>query len=180
MSTAIISKRYARALMNLAEKSKQLDQVTTSINDVTDSLVEAPSTLEFLTNPKTPQTVKRDTLEAIVTQAKTEPMVASFFRLLLDKRRLGLIDEIRKLFHAIADERLGRAQAEVTVAEDLTQAQQDALQKKLEQISGKQITLSINIDPEIIGGVVARIGSTVHDGSLRNYLKNIRQTIIEG
>ena len=180
MSTSIISKRYARALMNLAQNANQLEKVTTSLNDVADSLLEVPDLMEFMTHPKTPQTSRREALDEIVAGTKAEPLVASFVRLLLEKRRLVLIDEIRGLFHAIADERLGRAQAEITVAQEISKSQQESLQKKLEEISGKQITLTIKIDPEIIGGVVARIGSTVRDGSLRNHLKNIRQTIIEG
>ena len=180
MSTAVISKRYARALLNLAEKENQVEKVTEGLNDVADTIVEAPQALAFLMDPKITQTDKLGVVREILQQTKAPPLVDSFIRLLAVKRRIQLIQEIRNLFHAIADERLGRAKAEVTVAKALGSEEEEALRKKLEKVSGKQITLSVNVEPEIIGGVIAKIGSTVRDGSLRHQLKNIRQTTIEG
>jgi len=180
MSTAVISKRYAKALMNLAEKSKQVDQITGELNDVADSIAAEPKLLQYLINPKVSRDAKKGMIEEILKQTKAGEMVTSFVRLLLEKRRVVLIEEIRNLFHAIADDRMGRAQAEVTVAAELNAAQEDALRKKLEAVSGKQITLSVQVNPDILGGAVAKIGSTVRDGSLRSHLKNIRQSIIEG
>ncbi len=91
-----------------------------------------------------------------------------------------LLDEIREIYHLLADERLGRAQAEVTVAAPLTPEEENALREKLETLSGKQITMTVTVEPDIIGGVITKIGSSVRDGSLRAQLEQIRHTITEG
>jgi F-type H+-transporting ATPase subunit delta len=96
------------------------------------------------------------------------------------KRRIGLLDEMRKVFHELADERMGRAHADVTVASALSAQQESALKERLEKLSGREINLRVEIDPSILGGIVAKIGSTVWDGSLRNQLNQIHQSIIEG
>lgn len=180
MSNPVISRRYARALLNLAVKEKQMEPVTEGLEDIADAMETSPELGNMIADPKVPQAEKQKVIEALMEKAGVAPLVNNFVRLVASKRRLILLPEIRDLFHALADERMGRGMAEVTAATDLTQAQQDSLRTKLESLSGKTISLKVNVDPSMLGGVVARVGSTVWDGSLRNQLNQIRQSIIEG
>ncbi len=179
MST-VISQRYARALMNLAEKAKQVDEVAAELDGLADLLSGSEELSAFLAEARVPQSAKKGAIAAILKQADASELVGTFVRYITQKRRLLLLDEIRGDFHALADERLGRAQAEVTVAAELTSAEAESLREKLEALSGKKITMTVNVDPAIIGGVITKIGSSVRDGSLRSQLEQIRQTITDG
>jgi F-type H+-transporting ATPase subunit delta len=180
MSTGVISQRYARALMNLAAKANQVEAVAAELDGLADTLVESEELTAFFGETRVPQTAKQNAVEEILKKAESSELVSAFARFITQKRRVLLLDEIRTVYHRLADERLGRAQAEVTVAAPLSDAEQQALREKLEAVSGKQITITVTVEPGIIGGVITKIGSSVRDGSLRSQLNQIRQTIIEG
>lgn len=179
MST-VVSQRYARALMNLAEKAEKVDEVAAELDGLADLMSGSRELSAFLTEARVPQSAKEGAIQAILKKAEVSELVSAFTRFITHKRRLLLLEEIRGDFHRLADERLGRAQAEVTVAAALTPAEADSLREKLEALSGKRITITVNVDPAIIGGVITKIGSSVRDGSLRSQLEQIRQTITAG
>lgn len=180
MSSGVVSQRYAKALLNLAEKGDRMEAVTEGLDDIADSLSGSEELRALLVDAKVPQTVKRETMDEVLEQARVQPLVATFIRFITHKRRISLLEEIRKIFHLLADERQGRAHARVTVASELSAREEEQLRTRLEARSGKQITLDIQVEPEIIGGAITKIGSTVQDGSLRTQLKNIRRFIKEG
>lgn len=180
MSAGVISRRYAKALMNLAVNAGQVEEVAAGLDTIADAMADSPRLGVFLQNAKVPQPAKQETVNLILQRAEIPPLVDSFVRFVTYKRRIALLEEIRRVFHRLADERLGRAQAEVTVAAPVSPEQEAALLAKLESMTGKQITLSVRVEPDIIGGVITRIGSTVRDGSLRTQLTNLRQSILEG
>ena len=97
--------------------------------------------------------------------------------MLSDKRRLAALHEIIDSFDKQLDERLGFIRADVTAAEPLDQAQLDRLTQKLAAISGKQIRMRFQVDPNLIGGVVARMGATVYDGSVRGRLETLSKRL---
>ena len=96
------------------------------------------------------------------------------------KRRFSLLQDIERAFNFIVQEKLGRIEAKVTVSKDLKKEDVGKIEKAISRYSGKEVKVIINVDPEIIGGIVTRIGSVVIDGSINNQLNNIRQTIIRG
>ncbi|MDH5751229.1 MAG: ATP synthase F1 subunit delta [Deltaproteobacteria bacterium] len=180
MSSMVIAKRYAKALMNLAVKENSVEQVGEGLDTLADALVESAEFAAALADPKVPQSVKAQIMAEVLKKAQAHTLVSNFVRLLTEKRRLVLMGEIRTAFHQLADEKAGRAYARVRVAEKLTGDQEARLKKQLENLSGKNLTLQVTVDPDLLGGAVARIGSTVWDGSLRNQLDQIRQSFIEG
>ncbi len=180
MSTSIISRRYARALINLASRADQIEAVGQGLDGLAEALETSPQLAGLIAEPRVLQAQKDAVLAELMRRAGVAPLVESFVRLVSEKRRAGLLVEIRRIYHELADARLGRAMARVTVAGDLTADQQERLRTALEGLSGKQITLEVEVDPAVLGGVVARIGSTVWDGSLRGRLESIRQSITGG
>lgn len=180
MTTGVISQRYARALMNLAEKGDQVEPVAAELDGLADTLTESAQLRAFFEESRVPRASKLAAVEEWLKKADASELVSAFVRFVTQKRRVLLLDEIRREFHRLADERLGRAQAAVTVAVPLSAEEEKALREKLEQISGKQITMTVSVEPEIIGGVITRIGSSVRDGSLRTQLELIRHQIREG
>ena len=178
--SGVIAQRYARALMNLAVKADQVEPVAQGLDDMADTLEASPLLATFVEDTKVPPSKKLDAVRDILTKAEVPELVDTFLRYLTFKRRFALLPDIRQVFHWLADERLGRAQAEVTLATGLTAEQEAQMQQQLEALSGKQITLTVKVDPEIMGGAITRIGSVVRDGSLRHQLQQIRQSIKEG
>lgn len=178
--SGIIAQRYARALMNLAVQANQMEAVAEGLDDMADMLDETPLLTAFVEDTKVPPAKKQDVLREILAKTEVPELVDTFLRYLASKRRFTLIPDIREVYHRLADERLGRAQAEVTVAAGLTADQEKQMQERLEALSGKQITLTVKVDPEIMGGAITKIGSVVRDGSLRYQLQQMRQSIKEG
>ena len=181
---SVVAKRYAQALMNLAvgdgaAKENQMDAVAAALDEFADTLEENPNLAVFLAEPKVPQAGKEGAVADVLEKIGAPALVATFLRFLTHKRRISLAGDIRDVFHELVDARLGRANAEVTVAAALTAQQAEDLKARLETISGKQIHLKIKTDPSILGGIVARIGSTVWDGSIRNQLNRVHQQLTQ-
>ena len=180
MSAGVISRRYALALLNLAEKDHQVEAASSSLDDLATAIDSAPNLRLLLTSPEVPQQKKADVLDALMSRTQAAPLVKKFVRFVLSKRRIGILGDIRRVFNGLADERLGRAHAEVTVAVPVPKDQEARLLKLCETLSGKKITLAVTVNPEILGGAVARIGSRVWDGSLKNALHIMRSAIARG
>ena len=186
---SVVAKRYAQALMNLAvgegsakddaAKDATVEAVSAALDDFADTLAENPTLVAFLAEPKVPQAGKEGAVADVLEKMAAPPLVVTFLRFLTHKRRISLAGDIRDVFHELSDARLGRATAEVTVAAELTAQQAEDLKARLESISGKQIHLKFTTDPSILGGIVARIGSTVWDGSIRNQLNRVHQQLTQ-
>lgn len=183
MSTQVISQRYARALMNLVARGRNKDKEVEAAGESLAEVVAAVTTGELaalLANERVTLPVKDRALSAVLQKMETpEPLVA-FVRLVNRKRRIVLLPEIAEIYRRLADERLGRAQAEVTVAEKPSAALQERLRKQLEKATGKSITLNVKVDPDILGGAITRVGSVVWDGSVRHHLNQVREQLLRG
>ena len=177
---SIVGRRYAQALMNLAVRGKAVEATAAGLDELADSVAASPALQALLEEPKVALAAKEAVMGGVVGRAELPPLVATFVRFVTRKRRIGLLGDIRAEFHDLADERMGRGQADVVVAATLTAGQGQALRSRLQALSGKEVQLRVQVDPGILGGVVARIGSTVWDGSLRNQLNQIHQFIAKG
>ncbi|MDH4246466.1 MAG: ATP synthase F1 subunit delta [Deltaproteobacteria bacterium] len=180
MSAGLIAKRYARATMNLAGREKSSETVIAALDSLVGAMKEVPRLSAAIADPKISQSVKRGVMEDLTRTIKAPALVVNLVRLLTEKRRLVLLPEICASCHALDDARAGRAEAQVRSATPLSAKQQEELRGRLEKLSGKKLTLQVETDSSLLGGLVARIGSTVWDGSLRNQLNQIRQSFIEG
>lgn len=178
--SAVIAARYAKALMNLAGKANQVDPVAQGLEDVSALIAGSKELAALLDDVRVTRAAKEQVMKAVVEQAKLPALVNTFVLFVMEKRRLALLKDITQIFHRLADERLGRAQADVTVATPLAADQEKALKQDLEKLSGKTVTLHVKVDPAILGGAITRVGSTVWDGSLRNQLNQIRDSILKG
>jgi F-type H+-transporting ATPase subunit delta len=184
MSQMVIARRYALALSNLARREKNLEQVGIELKDFSDTLRESIKLQESLSNNKISMAVRNSILTEILTKMNLSPLVSTFLRYLLSKRRLSLAHDIARALALLTQEAMGILPAEVTVAkEPRSRESKDLLEKLQEQLSastGKTVQIHVSVDPSIIGGIVTRIGSMVIDGSIRNQLIQVRESIIRG
>jgi len=104
--------------------------------------------------------------------------VQRFVLLLLDRSRIVLLPAIARAYQAMADDHVGRVRAQVTSAEPLTQVALDRVRRSLEQRTGKKVVMETAVDPELIGGLVARVGDLVLDGSVRTQLADLRTKLL--
>jgi len=178
LSQGVIARRYAKALINLAEKD--LENTGKSLTALADVFSNSAELSEVLSDTKVSSQIKQNVLKEILKKIKVSKLVDTFIRYLLAKRRIVLLPNIEQAFNLFLQEKLGRIEARITVAQEISEVTVGKLEKAISRYSGKEVTVNITIDPAIIGGIVTRIGSVVIDGSIHTQLNQIRQSIIRG
>ena len=178
MSQGVIARRYAKALINLAEKD--LENTGKSLTALADVFSNSTELSEVLSDTKVSSQIKQNVLKKILKKIKVSKLVDTFIRYLLAKRRIVLLPNIERAFNLFLQEKLGRIEAGITVAQEISEVTVGKLENAISRYSGKEVTVNITIDPAIIGGIVTRIGSVVIDGSIHTQLNQIRQSIIRG
>ena len=178
MSQGVIARRYAKALINLAEKD--LEITGNSLAAIADVYSNSTELSEVLSDTKVSSQIKQNVLKKILKKIKVSKLVDTFTRYLLAKRRIVLLPNIERAFNLLLQEKVGRIEAGITVAQEIPEVTVGKLEKAISRYSGKEVTVNITIDPAIIGGIVTRIGSVVIDGSIHTQLNQIRQSIIRG
>jgi F-type H+-transporting ATPase subunit delta len=175
-----LSRRYAKALADVAAERGALESISRDLEAVGGILRDHRDAAAFFSNPAIPLGDKRRVLETLADRASVSPLAATFLALLLEKRRILSLPQIARAYRDLVDERLNRAKATVTAAAPLPEPVLDRLKARLGQATGKEIYLEAAIDPAILGGVVAQVGSTVYDGSLRTQLRRMREYLLKG
>ena len=178
MSQGVIARRYAKALINLAEKD--LENTGKSLTALADVFSNSAELSEVLSDTKVSSQIKQNVLKKILKKIKVSKLVDTFIRYLLAKRRIVLLPKIERALNLFLQEKLGRIEAGITVAQEISEVTVSKLEKAISRYSGKEVSVNITIDPAIIGGIVTRIGSVVIDGSIHTQLNQIRQSIIRG
>ena len=176
----MIARRYAKALVNLAEKGNDLDNAGKNLTALTEVYVDNKELREVLSDTKVSSRLKQEILKGVLNKIKVPALVNTFSRYLLAKRRIDFLPGIERAFNLLLQEKLGRIEAEVTAAHELPKETVRKLEKAISRYSGKNAEVNVTIDPSIIGGIITRIGSMVIDGSIHTQLNQIRQSIIRG
>ena len=176
----MIARRYAKALVNLAEKGNDLDNAGKNLTAITEVYKDNSELRQVLSDTKVSSRVKLEILKDVLNEVKVSKLVDTFSRYLLAKRRIDFLPDIERAFNLLLQEKLGRIEAEVTAASELPEETVKKLINAISGYSGKEVEVNVTINPSIIGGIVTRIGSTVIDGSIQTHLNQIRQSIIRG
>jgi len=175
LSLETIARRYATALADVVIQRGETEAVQKELLEWS-SMISSNSLLrEAFGNPTVPYEQKRNLLRELINRSRVLPTTASFLQVLLRNQRLGEIGEVNKRFARILDQRAGVVAAEVTTARTISPASVQALQGKLSSVTGKTVHLTFSTDPELIGGMIVRVGSTVYDGSVRNQLQQVER-----
>jgi F-type H+-transporting ATPase subunit delta len=178
MSVETISRRYATALADVVVNSGEIETVKSELKAWEQLMTANPDLENAFRNPAIAHAKKEKVLEGLLAKSKPSRTTANFLRVLLSNSRLTELGHINDRFESVLEERSGSVIAEVTSARDLADAQRNELKANLAKITGKQVKLSFNVDPDLIGGVVTRIGSTVYDGSVKTQLENLKEELI--
>ena len=171
-----LANRYAHALVDIVMASKsplKPEDALTQLRAVEGLLEESPELRTALLTPAIQNSRKRAVMADLLARIGASPLIRNFVYVVIDHRRTGIIGEIREAFELQLDERLGFVRAEVSSAAPLNAPQSSGLESELSKLTGKRMRLRFDVDPELLGGVVARIGSTVYDGSIRGELREL-------
>jgi F-type H+-transporting ATPase subunit delta len=169
------AKRYAQAVFSLAKERGTLDRWSEDLA-ILNQVMADQAAETYVKNPNVSATDKQALLDKVL--ANGQPEARNLAQLLIQRQRLNIIPDLVRIYNdAVLAER-GIAVAEVTTAEPLGPNEQEIVRAKLNQLIGKEIELRLHTDPSIIGGIVARVGDQLIDGSVINQLRRLRARLM--
>lgn len=179
MARGAAARRYAKALYEIASEAAQIDAIRGDLEGFGALLERETALRDVLLRPLHPVAQRRAVLDAVLTAGGAGSTLRSFFSLLIDQRRLLDIDAIIAEYAHLADEAAGTTKARVESASPLTEQQIERLQAALRSRTGREIELTVHVDPSLLGGVVAQVGDLVFDGSLKTQLGQLRASLAQ-
>lgn len=172
-----VARRYARAIFDIGASKGLYEAFATEIEALAAVYTGAPELRQALENPVFKLDQRRAILEKILPRVAPSREVRTFALLLLERGRISTLPAVARAYAELVDEKLGRVRATVTSAKPLDPGTQTQVQRALERRTGKRVVLSASTDPDLIGGIVARVGDLVFDGSLRTRLETLKSRI---
>ena len=181
MASAVAS-RYARALVDIvmaADSPLKPEEAMAQLRAVEALIGSSPELRIALLTPAIPNARKRKVITRLLADLSVSPLIRNFICVTVNHRRIGMIAELREAFELAVDERLGVVHADITSASPLDPRRSSNLETELARLTGKRMRLRYAVDSGLLGGVVARIGSKVYDGSIRGQLQHLRRQLTE-
>lgn len=180
MSTNAIAKRYAKALVQIGSEEGAIDRYNGELGRFSALLTENRELSSVFGNPAYGIESKRGILQDLVAKTQLSPIVSNLLMLLLERGRLSVLPLIAESYGAYADELSGVIRPTLTSGVALEEGQIEEIRKALATATGKKVTLKVEVDPSLIGGVVTKIGDKVFDGSVKTQLARIQDTLQKG
>jgi F-type H+-transporting ATPase subunit delta len=179
---SVVGMRYAKALIEVIATDQKRDpkMALEELRAVSAMITESQPLHIALLSPAVSPTRKRAVMAKLMLPIGVSESVRNFVFVVIDHRRVSEFPSIIEAFDRLLDERLGFARGSVQSATELSAAQKTALEAEMSRLSGKIAKLDYAIDPALIGGVVARIGATVYDGSVKGQLEKLRLKLAAG
>jgi len=179
MSTRASAGRYARALLDVVIKEGNPEQVDQELAALAGLFAGNAELQKALANPAVPAAAKRKIVESIVSRIKPSPALGKLLLMLADRDRLALIPELAEVYRERLMEHRQVISAEVTTAVPLSADRVAQFEKRIAAATGRRVTMTASVDPSLIGGAVARVGSIVYDGSIATQLSKMRARLEE-
>ena len=177
MVSGSLARRYAKAVLALGQSQGNLDRVGGDLRAIAKALKDSTELATVLSNPAIRRADRKRVIDAILAKLIVQPSTKNLVYLLLDGERLDTLPAISREVDAMIEAKAGRVSAEVTSARPLDPAQLSQITAALEKLSGKKVDVKRREDPELLGGVVAKVGDVVYDGSLRTQLRTLRDEL---
>lgn len=178
MSNRSSAARYARALFDVAQKESDVTKVQQDLTAVVATVAGNPDLARVLASHTVPELARRNIIVSIGEKLGVAVPVGKLLGLLAERRRLELLPDIAAVYTERLHAHRNVLQAEVATAAPLSAEATRSLEASLSGVTGKQVTMRVSVDPTLLGGVVARVGSTVYDGSVRTQLKKMRDQLV--
>jgi F-type H+-transporting ATPase subunit delta len=175
---SVAANRYAKALLDVLFPS-QAERGREQLKTFLAVLSEESDARVVLENPTVSVERRKELLKKMGEVLDLEPRIRNFLGLLIERNRLDLLEKILLTYESLLDDRQGVIRARVTTALDLDSRQRDEVAARLQKLTGKKVRMEVFVDPSLIGGLVAQVGSTIYDGSIRQQLQTFKNSLTE-
>lgn len=173
----VIANRYARALADVVSRTGDYRKILEELGDFAAAYQASAELREVLTTPAVPLQEKIRVLDAILARLEVSLVTGNFLRVLTSNYRLSLLGEVIQAYLKIVNERLGIARVLISSAAELSDVERGALRARFEALTRQRVEVKFRIEKELLGGILARIESTVYDGSVRGHLQRLRERL---
>lgn len=180
MINVSIARRYARALFEVAAEASQLDLIAEQLHTFADWVSGDKNLHILLSDPAYTKVQRLSVVTQLLTQAEFQPLLANFLKLLVQRHRTAYLIDIERLYREMADAQAGRIRGRLTSAVALSEETQRQIKLSLERLTQRDVILESQVDPSLLGGVSAQLGSFIYDGSVRSQLEGLRRALQQG
>lgn len=181
-----VSLRYARALVDAVTGPpapplpREPQAIAQQLRDFQVLLQQNTELRTLFATPAIAAAKKKAVLAEVASTLLLDPLTRNFLNVVIDHDRMPLLEEIAEAFESLLDQRLGIAVAEIRTARPLEETEKWELAEALRARTGKQVRLNFVLEPSLLGGIVARVGSIIYDGSVRGLLERLRTELVSG
>ena len=179
MSLRTSATRYAKALLEVAIQESDPARIGTDLGDIVDAMKTTPELRRAMLSPGVPQHARVNLVKALTQQSSAQAPVAKLLVMLAERGRLELLPDLLDVYRERLLAHSNIVRGHIRSAAPLSPDRVTALAQSLGARTGKQVQLDTAVDSSLIGGVVARIGSTVYDGSIKTQLQKMRQQMVD-
>jgi F-type H+-transporting ATPase subunit delta len=172
-----VARRYARALLEIAQEEGALERFEADLARFTDAFEGSEDLRDVLLNPVFEAEARKQIVRDLAGRLDLGPLVANFVCLLVDKRKLRALPDILRAYRDMVDRAAGRVEALLVAATAVDRETASRVEGELAKWTGKRVRLTTKVDPALIGGAVARVGGFVLDGSIRSQLEGLRRRL---
>lgn len=172
------ARRYATALFSIGKSQEKLDLIARDLKFVAETMEQTPRLMVLWDSKVLPAGKKRDLIGRLLGES-VDGLTLSFLRLLIDKRREDILSLVRFEVQQLTDASRHLVRAEATFALPPSDEERAALTRSLEQRTGEDVDLTVEVDPAILGGVIVRMHDTIIDGSVRGTMERLREQLLQ-
>ena len=176
MRQTILARRYAKALFSLGADQGKNEGYSEALAAIAE-LYKEESIANALVNPLYPLEARQKVMAKIAESAKADTILTSFLNLLVEKKRADILPDIAHEMQVMVDQEQNISHGTVVSAIELDDGLKEKIQQTLEKITGNKVILETSVDPSIIGGIVAKVGDLVLDGSIKTQLYGLKESI---
>jgi F-type H+-transporting ATPase subunit delta len=180
MKNLAIARRYAKALLLIGKEDGQTDTYRNELGGFADLMEQEKAFYQAVTNPLYGTASRRNVLQLTIDKLNLSATMQSFLLLLFDKGRIGFLNHINDFYQKFSDELKGIARASLVSATELSSDTVEKIRTALSKKTNKDIILEVEQDPELIGGIITKIGDLVWDGSIKAQLLNMSESLKKG
>jgi len=169
---------FVNALLEVAAKKGLFEQIEKDLALVSDVITKHGNMKKILFHPSITRNEKKKLIKKVFGTS-TSDLMTNFLNLLVDRRKEGILEFLPAIHKETVDSNKGIIKARVTTVAPLTENQMNGLKKHLDKLTGKKVEIEVVQDPQILGGIMIRVGNTMVDGSIAGRLKNLRTRLLE-
>lgn len=177
MKQTILARRYAKAIFAVGQEQGNYEIYNDVLAGLAGLFISTPAVIDALTNPLYPLDVREKVMAGMIASMEVDSVMGNFLNLLVQKKRAGILPEIAEEYKTMVDEAKNISHGTVVSAVELSDELQQNVKATLEKLTGKKVELTTNVDPSIIGGIIAKVGDLVLDGSIKTQLAGLKDSI---